>query len=169
MVLAFGITAVITLVVGGSILSSRTAMTSSTAEMVASSQLRRGLEAMSRELASARPDEITNVPADGAWRTAISFRVPEDRTGDGVVLNAFGDITEWSDTITYQLVAGNLCQRVLAPAGTARTLAHHVTGLQFRRLAATPTTVEIQMTITTPLDEGQTVTRALTTRTHLRN
>jgi hypothetical protein len=104
--------------------------------------------------------------------------VPQDRDGDGSVLDANGVISEWSNTITYQFQpAGpaNNCTRIAAndlgvlPPTTVSTLANHVTSVQFRRQAATVDVVEIQMTASTTSERGQVFSRTMGTRVKMRN
>lgn len=139
------------------------------ARMTVSMELRRGLDAMSRELASSRSGQIIGVPADGNWYTSITFRVPQDINGDGSVLDGSGAL-EWSNIILYSLGAnnGNQVQRI--QSGAATVLANGSTSLRFRRQPSTPNVVEISMTVLRGANTGDFTNQGtLGTRVRLRN
>lgn len=144
-------------------------------QAVLTSEIRKALDRMSRELAEGRVAEIQGVPADGRWYNTITFRVPQDRSlpPDGSVLDANGDIVEWSDWITYQWGSSNTCQRVVAvPVGVApvtENLATHITTLQFRRQNITSDMVEVELTASVLSGYGQVMSRTMGTRIKLRN
>ncbi len=123
---------------------------------------------MSRELASTQTGQLS-VPADGNWYANLTFRVPQDQNGDGTVLDSQG-VLEWSSPITYSLggLDGRQAQRT--QAGVVRILANGVTALGFRRQAATPSVLEINLTV---LKGGSTTSftqqASLGTRVRLRN
>ncbi len=108
-------------------------------------ELRRAA-AMSRELVAA-VNSTVSIPADGAWYNTISFRVPQDMNGDGVVVFSNGSL-EMSNPITYSLggSTGNLVIRT-QEGKNDRAVALGVSALQFRRQAANPEMVEIQITV----------------------
>ena len=140
--------------------------------MTVSFELRRGLDAMSRELAQTqvallKVPGVGPMPADGNFYNSVQFQIPQDVDGNGTVLNAAGAL-EWSpSTITYSLGGGHL-QRT--QGGTVSVLAHGVTALQFRRLAANPSIVEMSMTVQKGNVPGGFVLQAVrSTRIRLRN
>lgn len=172
LLVAVAIFTVIASAVVTGLLSAQRTWTAGVGQAVLTSELRRALNRMSRELAGGRSSQLQRPLANGAWDTTITFRVPEDRNGDGSVLDANGAITEWSDWITYLMGGRNACLRLVTPPAapvTTETLASHITGLQFRRLAATPDVVEIQLTVSSLLETGQRVDRTMGTRVKLRN
>lgn len=144
-------------------------------QAVLTAELRRVLDAMSRELVEGRPSQIQRPAANGQWDAQMIFRIPQDRNGDGSVLDANGEIAEWSNDITYAQGRSNSCARTavndpgLLPRTFVTTLANHITTLQFRRQAATADVVEIQMTASTVTELGQTMSRTMGTRVKLRN
>ena len=116
------------------------------AQMAASYEVRRGLDAMSRELLLSRSDQV-DVPADGSWYGSIIFHVPKDQNGDGTVLDANGAL-EWSPTSVSFSLGGTSGDQILRTQGPAtRVLANGVQTLQFRRVVAAPDRVEILMTV----------------------
>lgn len=146
-------------------------------QAVLTAELRRVLDVMSRELVESRPSQIQRPAANGQWDAQMIFRIPQDRTvpPDGSVLDANGEIAEWSNDITYAQGRSNSCARTavndpgLLPRTFVTTLANHITTLQFRRQAATADVVEIQMTASTMTELGQTMSRTMGTRVKLRN
>lgn len=147
---------------------------SSENQMTVSFELRRGIHSMARELSQTRSDQLEipglgAMPADGVFYNSIRFRIPQDVDLNGTVLDAAGTL-EWAPSqITYSLggINGRQVQRT---QGTVTTLAHGVTVLQFRRLAANPSVVEMTMTVQRGADRGGYVQQAdLSTRIRLRN
>ena len=175
------VTAIFSVIAAGIVLtiaSAQRSWTVGSGETVLTSELRRALDQMSRELLESQAAQIQRPAANGAWDTAIVFRVPLDLNGDGSVLDANGSIAEWSNTITYEFQPGgrtNACTRTqvndpgLLPRTFVSTLANHITNAQFRRQAATADVVEIQMTASTINEMGQVFSRSMGTRVKLRN
>ena len=154
-------------------MSSQQAWMQGASEVVVTTELRKVFDRMSRELSNSPVDQIQSLPADGVWRASILFRIPQDQNGDGSVLNASGNITEWSQWIRY-LRGGtngnNLIREVsTAPAYTVESVGYHITDLEFRRQAATPDLVEIQVTAAATLDGRRTVSRIINSWVKLRN
>lgn len=158
--------------------SAQRSWTVGSGQTVLTLELRRALDRMSRELVESQPAQIQQPPANGLWDNTIVFRVPQDRNGDGSVLDANGNIAEWSNTITYQFQPGgraNNCARIevndpgVQPRTIVSTLANHVTDVRFRRQVATADVVEIQMTTSTINEMGQVFSRNMGTRVKLRN
>lgn len=138
------------------------------AHMDVSYELRRGVDAMSQELASSRDDQL-DVPADGNWYNSLTFRLPVDLNGDGTVLDTAGAL-EWSaNPITYSL-GGISGDQIVRTNGTQlRVLTNGVQALQFRRMSATPDQVEILVTVQRGFLNGFQNQGTLTTRIRLRN
>ena len=139
------------------------------ARMTVSAELRRGIDSMSREVASTQAAQLS-IPADGNWYNTLTFRVPFDVDGNGTVLDNVTGALEWSPQITYSLGGngGNQIQRTQNAA--VQILANGATVLQFRRQAATPSILEINVTV----QRGNTTsnfpnTGTLNTRVRLRN
>lgn len=131
-------------------------------------ELRRGMDAMSRVVVSSRMDQLS-IPADDNWYAGLTFRVPEDRDGDGSVLDA-ADAVEWSDPILYSVRGFNGTQLMRTQTGASdRVLANDVIGLRFRRQSATPSVVEIEMTVFWRNTVGSTQSSTLRSRVQLRN
>lgn len=160
------------------IFSAQRSWTVGSGQTVLTLELRRALDQMGRELAESQPAQVQQPAANGQWSNAIVFRIPQDRNGDGSVLDANGSIAEWSNLITYQFQPGgraNNCSRIavndpgLQPRTFNSTLANHVTDVRFRRQAATSDIVEIQMTASTISEMGQVFSRDMGTRVKLRN
>ncbi len=144
-------------------------------QMTVSYELRRGIHAMARELERTRSDQLEvpgvgAMPADGNFYNSIRFRIPQDVDGNGTVLDGAGAI-EWSpNQITYALggVGGLEVRRTQGAA--AGTLAYGVTGLRFRRQAATPLMVEMSVTVQKGATSGGFIQQGdLSTRIRLRN
>lgn len=139
------------------------------ARMTVSMELRRGIDAMSRELASSQSGQLIGVPADGAWYPSVTFAVPQDLNGDGTVLDSNG-VLEWSPPVLYSLGGTGGSQILRTQNNATRVLANGVTTLRFRRQAATPTVVEISMTVLRGVNTGDFTNQGtLTTRVRLRN
>lgn len=157
------------------LLSSERTWATGSGQAVLTSELRKALDRMSLELVESQPAQVLQPPANGAWNPAVVFRVPEDRNGDGTVLDASGVIAEWSNDISFLTGRNNSCSRTqvndpgLQPRLIAAPLANHVTDLRFRRLVATPDIIEIQMTASTMSEEGRVMSRTMGTRVKLRN
>lgn len=139
------------------------------AHLSVSMELRRAMDEMSRELVSTQVAQV-DIPADGNWYPSITFSVPEDVDGDGTVLDSSG-VLEWSDSITFSLGGETGEQALREQDGELdRIMANGVTELEFRREAATPNVVEVQMTVEKAVhtkDFPHTAT--LSTRVRLRN
>jgi len=163
-------------------------------QIMTSFELRRCIHAMAQELAqtnTAAAGGNLQVFVGGGWAPwaadgisypRVRFRVPEDRDGNGTVLDAAW-VPEWSaSSITYGLggVNGQELQRMQMappPLPGVRTLAYGVTALSFRRLVAPPNNSMVEVSVTVQRGaanpgaatsgEAQPVT--LSTRIRLRN
>lgn len=110
-----------------------------------SRELQRAVEAISRELAGARTDSLSVEP-DGRWDSQITFRVPQDRNGNGTPFNAAGQ-PEWSEPIRYALGGEGGRQLIRTQGGASRVLANGTTELRFRRRSADPQLVEMEVSV----------------------
>lgn len=175
MLVALAIFAVIAATVAMSLFSAQRSWGVGAGQAVLTAELRRALDTMSRELVESRPAQIQRPAANGQWDTQMLFRIPQDRNGDGSVLDANGEIAEWSNDITYAPGRSNGFSRTavndpgLQPRSLVTTLANHITAVQFRRNAATADIVEIQMTASTITELGEIMSRTMGTRVKLRN
>ena len=157
------------------LLSTQQTWTAGSVEMMLTSELRKGLDAMSRELVQGQAGQILRPAANGAVTNDLVFRIPQDRNGDGTVLDANGQIAEWSNDISYSMNRTNSCIRSqvndpgLLPRRIDTTLANHVNNLMFSRDPATPDVVQIQMAASTLSQDGRLRTRTMNTRVKLRN
>ncbi len=162
------------------LVASQRSWTVGSAQSVLTSELRRALDWMSRDLAQSRPGRITlpveRLRGDLRWDTTAVFRIPKDLNGDRSVLDANGQVVEWSNDITFALGGRNNTlsrAEVNQPGRQPRTLlsvlANHVTDVRFRRWKDTPDVVEIQMTATTINEVGEVMSRTLGTRVKVRN
>ena len=135
------------------------------ARMTVSMELRRGLDAMSRELASSQSGKVTFPPVDGAPYTSITFSVPQEINNS--VLDGSGNL-QWSAPISYSLGANNGNQLQRIQSNTTAVLANGVTVLQFRRQTAN--IVEISMTVLRGTNTGDFTNQGtLSTQVRLRN
>ena len=139
------------------------------ARMTVSGELRRGIDSMGRELTSSQAGQL-DIPADGSWHTSLTFRVPHDNDGNGTVLSSSTGALEWSSPITYSL-GGDGGNQVLRTQGVAsQVLANGASTLQFRRQAASPAIVEIQVVVQRGNTTGDFPNQgSLVTRIRLRN
>ncbi len=154
-------TAIMTGVFGitlGAIRVSQQSQMATQSNLAVSSELRRGLAAMSRELAGTQTSQVS-IAANDTWYASLAFRVPQDIDGDGTVVNAATGALEWSSQITYLLVGTQILRR---QAGTIdRVMANGVTplagvpGLQFRRPSANPRVVNIRLTVQRATGTGE--------------
>ncbi|MBU2541036.1 MAG: prepilin-type N-terminal cleavage/methylation domain-containing protein [Candidatus Omnitrophica bacterium] len=106
---------------------------------------------------------LENLPADDTAYTSVTFRVPQDGDGDGIVVNAGGQVVEWSDKITYCLNStdGQIIRLIQdttpcecpAPYTNCRVLANNMKpddgvdpGLKFIRPSSAPKLIEVIIT-----------------------
>lgn len=162
----------IAIVIGAVVQMGHRSWRASEHNMTVSFELRRGMTAISRELAETRATtmDATN-PADDNWYPAMTFLVPEDGPDiDDTVLDPAGNV-EWSTPITYALGGLGGVQILRTQVGVVnRVVANGVTTLQFRRLIATPNVVEISFTVQRGGNVGLFVQQAnLTSRVRVRN
>jgi prepilin-type N-terminal cleavage/methylation domain-containing protein len=90
---------------------------------------------MDRELKETRPAQQSLT--SGSTSATLTFKVPQDRNGDGTVLDASGNI-EWSDNMTYALNGDNEITRTVAGITPVTTvIARDIVNLQFSRPLST--------------------------------
>ncbi len=137
---------------------------------------RRAISSISKELRQTRGGTgrvgggspvaiLEDLPADDNPYTSVTFRIPEDTTGDGIVVDSSGHIVEWSDKITYCLnnsdeqiirLTENTSPCVCVPPYdncSVSVLANNVkpddgsdSGLKFIRASSAPQLIEIIIT-----------------------
>ena len=179
LLVAMAIFSLIAAAVMSTLLTAQHSWSTGSGQAMVTSQLRRALDRMSRELVESGSSQLQQIPADGLWYQRMSFRVPEDRSvpPDGSVLDVNGQIAEWSDWITYRsgLAQGRTPSllREVGPVGGApvssEVLANYISSLLFRRQNATPDVVEISLTAFAITGAGQYMPRTMSTRVKLRN
>jgi len=152
--------------------------------MAVSHELRRGIDAMARELAESGEGQV-DIPADGDWYGTLRFEVPEDLDGDGTVLDSDGEL-EWSpEWILYTQDAADangdgITDQVIRTQGseTPRVIANGLwddpddpnDGLRFRRDPDDSSIVEIALTVRRGENTGDFPnTATLSTTVQLRN
>jgi len=96
----------------------------------------RAFMAMERELRETRP--VSGGPSArislnyGETSSSISFQIPQDIDGDGMILDVLGEI-EWSGNITYSLNGNNEIIRTAPNGTTVLAATRSITGLEFSR------------------------------------
>ncbi len=139
----------------------------SDAYLTSSLQLRTAAETLSQDLVGAKSTTLS-IPADGAWYNTISFQVPMDMDGNGVVVDGGGSL-ELSPVLSFSLGGASGTAVLRAVSGTPnRVVASGVSVLQFRRQAATPQVVEIRLTVQRGLGDFQN-TASFSTQVRVRN
>ena len=126
-------------------------------------ELRKAMDWVSQDLRQAGSASITNVPADGAAYTSITFRKSAGASGGNLVWDA--------DTTRYFLggADGNQIQRQVG-AQTASVIAQNIQSLQFSRQVSTSNIVDVSLQARkTTLREKRPIQASLTLRIYLRN
>lgn len=96
---------------------------------------------LSRELRKTTPSK-TNLAA-GANSNSITFQVPFDNTGDGIVVDTVGNI-EWSSNITYAL--NGLNQLIRTQGVITTVISPNIAALQFSRPAGEDRIIQVDIT-----------------------
>jgi len=120
----------------------------------AQQQARQAISYMAKELRQTRAGTgrvgggaavaiLENLPTDDNPYTSVTFRIPQDTTGDGNVLDSNGWIVEWSDKITYSLNGTQLIRST--DTGSSKVLANNITTLQFTRSSVAPLLIKIRV------------------------
>ena len=123
--------------------------------------LRAGMEWMKYDLQQAGSSSISNVPADDAWKTSISFKKPTG-VSNGMII--------W-DTNATQFVKGgsnnDQLQRIYN--GTTKVLANNISSLQFRRQSSSSNILEVQIVVQKQTATRHTIQDQLNFEVKLRN
>jgi Tfp pilus assembly protein PilV len=96
---------------------------------------------MSQELRQTAPAK-TSLGANSS-SNSITFQIPNDNNGDGLVVDAFGNI-EWSVNITYARNGANALTRT--QGGTTSVVSSNISALQFTRPAGEDNILQIDIT-----------------------
>lgn len=122
-------------------------------------EVRKGMEWMIHDLREAGDISIVDVPADGVWYDAITFKVPS---------GVSGGVTVWGDDIVFELdETATALER--AQSGVTKTIARNIESVQFRRLAASPDILEVVLSAQESTPRGETIDYQLTFEVQLRN
>ncbi len=163
-----GILGIVTAAITAVLICAQRTWVSGSGQAVATAELRRALARVSREMTESRIGEIQRPVADGQWDTVALFRIPQDQDGDGSVLDANGVVVEWSGWIAYGRGADNSLLRAVDGV-TTDTLANHISAVSFRRQAATPDVIEVEMTASTLTESGRQFDHTVESRIKVRN
>ncbi len=139
---------------------SETWMTTST-QVEIQQEIRKSVDWMKQDLLQAGASTITNVPADGAWYTSITFR-----TANGI---SSGAISWSADTITFQRGGTGSLQLQRVSGGQTRVLANSINTLQFRRQASSSQVVEVNVVAQKNTIKGRTISSTATFKVDLMN
>ena len=126
-------------------------------------ELRRAMDWVSQDLRQSGSAAITNVPADGATYTSITFRKSAGASGGNLVWDV--------NTTRYFLggVAGNQLQKQVG-VQPASLIAQNIQSLQFSRQVSTPNIVDVSLQAQkTTLREKRPIQASLTLKIYLRN
>lgn len=96
---------------------------------------------MSRELRQTTPSK-TDIGASSS-SNSITFQVPNDNNGDGLVVDAIGNI-EWGANITYARNGANELTRT--QGGATSVISSNISALQFTRAAGDDNILQIDIT-----------------------
>ncbi|PIP67528.1 MAG: hypothetical protein CO035_04655 [Candidatus Omnitrophica bacterium CG_4_9_14_0_2_um_filter_42_8] len=141
----------------------RNSMSAGESQISVQESCRNSLDAMVRELRQAGASTISDVPADGADYTAITFQIP-------VSISATGPV--WSANIRYSLGGLNGTQLLRTQSGNQRVVGNNSSSLIFNRSAVNPNVVNISITAQKNTFSGFTARQSsitLTSRVKLRN
>ncbi len=124
-------------------------------------ELRKSMSWLSSDLRSAGVTTVTDVPADGAWYTSVTFRKPSD-VANGMIV--------WeTDTIQYVCGGAGGRQLLRKTAGSARVVANNIISFQARRMSSNPRMLEVRVSADKRTFKGRLLTDALDLRFNLRN
>lgn len=148
---------------------SRQSWETGSAEMQLRQEARRALSRIVRELRQADIGTVT-VPATGQPATDIWFRIPEDQDADGEWIE--GGVVEWSENHYFGMNrdgSGELLYRKGVGGAEVSVVTGDVTGLTFTRTAATPSIVDITLSLSKATPSGRVVTKSFSDRAKIRN
>ena len=97
---------------------------------------------MVRELRQTAPAKISL--GEGASSNSITFKIPHDNNGDGVVVDNIGNI-EWGGNITYARNAGGQLTRTFG--GVTSLIAPNISTLQFSRPTGEDALIQIDLIV----------------------
>ena len=117
------------------------------------------MDNITRDVVQAGVSTITDVSADGNWRTTITFKKPSTVSGGSVA---------WDANTTKFLLSSNELQRQIG-SGTPELVAGSISTLQFRRQSSTPSIVEVNLAAQKNTPKGTVITDTLTFKIRLRN
>jgi prepilin-type N-terminal cleavage/methylation domain-containing protein len=124
-------------------------------------ELRKAMSGMRDDLWQSGRAAITDVPADGAWYSTITFYKAAGVSG--------GKISWSSDTTQFLLGGTNMDQLQRIEDLTTKVMAQSISSLQFRRLATAPDIVEVALQAEKDTFKGGTMSDTLNFKIHLRN
>lgn len=146
---------------------------SGSSKMTVNQELRRGMEAMGRDLSQAKASTISIPP--GGSSNSISFQMARDLNGDGSI-SLSGGILEGLQPadpyITYSLVfnvAAGFGQLIRTSSGSTSVLANYLTGLQFNRDMSSQNIIYISLSGEKSSISGHQAEGSLSGRLILRN
>jgi prepilin-type N-terminal cleavage/methylation domain-containing protein len=106
---------------------------------------------MVRELRQTAPAKI-NI-GEGATSNSITFKLPNDNNGDGVIVDNIGNI-EWGvNSITYARNGAGQLTRTCA--GVTKVVAPNISSLQFSRPVGKDTLIQIDITAQKTDNQGK--------------
>jgi prepilin-type N-terminal cleavage/methylation domain-containing protein len=131
-------------------------------------ELRKAVDWIAQDLRQAGSVSITNVPADGAWYTLITFRKASGVSGGSVV---------WDTDATKYSLGGTDSAQLQRQVGsqTPRVIAQNFQSLQFRRQSASADVVDVAMQAQKKTPRGKNLTgkaaiqEDLSFKVHVRN
>ena len=118
---------------------------------------RKAIEWMKSDLMQGGYSTITNVPADGASYTTITFR-----TSNGIGSGAIS----WSSSTIQFVLSGTNLQRV---SSSTKVIALDISSLNFTRQSSTPSVVEVSLTAQKTTLRGRSVSISSSFKVDMRN
>jgi prepilin-type N-terminal cleavage/methylation domain-containing protein len=106
---------------------------------------------MVRALRQTAPAKI-NI-GEGASSTSITFQLPHDNNGDGVIVDTAGNVEWGPNAITYARNAASQLTRTCA--GVTSVIAPNITSLQFSRPVGNDTLLQIDITASKTDSQGK--------------
>ena len=113
--------------------------------------LRRSVDWITQDLRQAGSVSITNVPADGAWYTLITFRKASSVSGGSIV---------WDTDTTKYLLGGSDSTQLQRQIGsqTPKVIGQNFQSLQFRRQSTSADVVDVTMQAQKKTPRGKNLT-----------
>jgi len=146
---------------------------SGSSKITVNQELRRGMEAMGRDLSQAKASTISIPP--GGSSNSISFQMARDLNNDGAISLSSGVLEglQPSDPyITYSMVfnaSAGFNQLIKTSNGSTSVLANYLTGLQFTRDLSSQNIIYISLSGEKSSIAGHLVKGSLSGRLILRN